>query len=436
MKTNFGGSTPRMKPGPHAVWRHLIAGVAGLVLLAGSVVPAGADDEGTYRQLKLLGDAIDLVRSYYVEEVSDQELVKAAIDGMLTHLDPHSRYLDPKTFRDMEIEQEGQFGGLGIEVTMENGLVKVIAPIDDTPAQRAGVEAGDVVTHLDGEPVMGLTLEEAVEKMRGPPDSEITLTIVRGGLDEALEIAITRAIIKLRSVRAWVEKDDILVLRVSSFAEPTSGDLEDTVGKLSEERGSPFTGAVLDLRNNPGGLLSQAVEISDAFLDQGEIVSIRGRGGDGIQRFYATEGDVVGGVPLVVLINNGSASASEIVAGAVQDHERGVVMGTRSFGKGSVQTVFPFNPQEEFGAVRAQYFRRAVAASFGGDRGAVPGGRSQGPSRQRGPDAGGRGRVVACRAGRLPARPRGRLPARPRHFPGRVALRTAARGAASFRGVR
>lgn len=335
--------------------RYLAAGVAGLMALVLPALPVAAEDAETYRQLDLLGDVFERVRRDYVEEVSDSELIEAAIDGMLSSLDPHSKYLDPKSFKEVQIQTRGEFGGLGIEVTMEDGLVKVIAPIDDTPAQRAGIEAGDLVTHLDDEPVLGLTLEQAVEKMRGPVDSQITLTIRRRGVDEALDIPITRAIIKIRSVRARMA-DDVMIMRISSFSERTSDDLERIVGDLREERNDPVRGAVLDLRNNPGGLLDQAVAVSDAFLERGEIVSTRGRRPDSVQRFNARNGDLIDGLPLVVLINGGSASASEIVAGALQDHRRAIVLGTRSFGKGSVQTVLPMGEQGAVRLTTARYY--------------------------------------------------------------------------------
>ena len=329
--------------------RVLAAGIAGLMAITLPAVVLAEEDAKTYDQLDLFGEILEKVRSEYVEEVSAPELIKAAIDGMINSLDPHSRYHDPKSYNEVQVQARGEFGGLGIEVTMENGYVKVIAPIDDTPAQRAGIEPGDLVTHLDDERVFGLTLEQAVEKMRGPANSEITLTIRRSGLEEPLEIPITRAIIKIRSVRARVVDDEIIVARISTFSEHTFDDLDRTVGDLWEERGDGMLGCVLDLRNNPGGLLDQAIAVSDAFLEQGEIVSTRGRGADSIHRFNAEEGDIIDGLPLVVLINGGSASASEIVAGALQDHQRALILGTRSFGKGSVQTVLPLG---EHGALR------------------------------------------------------------------------------------
>ena len=321
--------------------RLLVAGIAGLMMISLPVIAVADEDEETYEQLKLFGDILERIRDDYVEEVSPSDLIDAAIEGMIGSLDPHSKYHNPKSYKEVQVQARGEFGGLGIEVTMENGLVKVISPIDDTPAQRAGIEAGDLVTHLDDEPVLGLTLQQAVDKMRGPPDSEITLTIQRDGVEEDLKFPITRAIIKIRSVRTRVVNDEIIFARISTFSEHTSDDLDGALGDLWEEQGDQVLGAVLDLRNNPGGLLDQAIAVSDAFLEQGEIVSTREREQGNILRFNAQEGDIIDGLPLVVLINSGTASASEIVAGALQDHQRAVILGTRSFGKGSVQTVYP-----------------------------------------------------------------------------------------------
>jgi carboxyl-terminal processing protease len=335
--------------------KHVLFGIAGVVflILPGTLFAASSE---TYRQLNLFGDVFERVRGDYVEEVSDADLIEAAINGMLSSLDPHSKYLNPKNFQEIQVQTRGQFGGLGIEVTMENGFVKVISPIDDTPAERAGIMAGDFVTHLDGEPVLGLTLEQAVDRMRGPVDSDITLTVQREGLDSGFDVAITRAIIKIRSVRTRMEGDDVAYLRITSFTENTLVELERQVEEIMAEQGDGLTGVVLDLRNNPGGLLEQAVAVSDAFLRQGEIVSTRGRRPDSIQRFNARKGDLVDGLPMVVLINGGSASASEIVAGALQDHHRAVVLGTRSFGKGSVQTVIPLGGQGAIRLTTARYF--------------------------------------------------------------------------------
>jgi carboxyl-terminal processing protease len=312
----------------------------------------------TIRHLKLFGDVFERVRNEYVEDVSEEELVEAAINGMLTALDPHSGYLDPDRYRDMQVQTRGEFGGLGIEVTMENGLVKVVSPIDDTPAHRAGIEAGDLITHIDGEPVMGLTLGEAVERMRGPVDSEIELRVMREASEEPLEISLARAIIKISPVRARIE-DDIGYIRLTTFNEQTNAVMREEVAKLRDEMGDQFRGLVLDMRNNPGGLLDQAVAVADAFLEQGEIVSTRGRRAQSVQRFNARSGDIIDGMPIVVLINGGSASASEIVAGALQDHRRGIVMGTSSFGKGSVQTIMPISGQGAIRLTTARYYTPA-----------------------------------------------------------------------------
>ncbi|MFP6691191.1 MAG: S41 family peptidase [Alphaproteobacteria bacterium] len=337
----------------------ILAGVAGLALF---ILPlaAGAANNETYRQLNLFGDVFERVRADYVEEVSDSELIEAAINGMLSSLDPHSRYLNAKSFEDMQTQTRGEFGGLGIEVTMDdNGFVKVITPIDDTPAQRAGLEPGDFVTHLDGESILGLTLAEAVDKMRGPIDSGIVLTIQRPGAEASFDVEIIRAVIRIRSVRVRMEDDDVAYVRISSFSEKTTRDLEREIDKLRDEYGDTLKGVVLDLRNNPGGLLDQAVSVSDSFLVQGEIVSTRGRRPDSIQRFNAKSGDLIDGMPMIVLINGGSASASEIVAGALQDHHRAIVLGTRSFGKASVQTVIPLGGHGAMRLTTARYYTPA-----------------------------------------------------------------------------
>ncbi len=334
----------------------LLAGLTGLVLF---VVPLTlhAENNETYRQLNLFGDVFERVRADYVEEVSDTELIEAAINGMLSSLDPHSRYLNAKSFQDMQTQTRGEFGGLGIEVTMDsNGFVKVITPIDDTPAQRAGLQPGDFVTHLDGEPILGLTLAEAVDKMRGPIDSGIVLTIQRPGAEAPMDVEIIRAVITIRSVRTRMEGDDVAYVRISSFSEKTTRELEAAVDKFYEEHGDTLKGLVLDLRNNPGGLLDQAVSVSDSFLIQGEIVSTRGRRADSIQRFNAKSGDLIDGMPMIVLINGGSASASEIVAGALQDHHRAIILGTRSFGKASVQTVIPLGGHGAMRLTTARYY--------------------------------------------------------------------------------
>ena len=326
-----------------------------VTLLIGS--PAAADTKNnadTYRLLNLFGDVFERVRAEYVEEVSDEELIEAAITGMLTSLDPHSSYLNAKNFKDMQVQTRGKFGGLGIEVTMENGFVKVVSPIDDTPASRSGIKPGDFITHLDGKPVLGLTLGEAVELMRGKVGSDIRLTIKRENT-AAFDVTITRAVIPLRTVRSRVE-GDIAYVRISSFSQPTTDGLKKAMAKLKTELGDEFKGLVLDLRNNPGGLLDQAVGVSDAFLEQGEIVSTRTREKEQHQRFNARPGDLADGKPIVVLINGGSASASEIVAGALQDHKRAIILGTKSFGKGSVQTIMPLGRHGAMRLTTARYY--------------------------------------------------------------------------------
>ena len=308
--------------------------------LVGSTARAASSD--TYRQLNLFGDVFERVRSDYVEKPDDSKLVETAISGMLTGLDPHSSYMDAKSFRDMQVQTRGEFGGLGIEVTMEEGLIKVVSPIDETPASKAGIMANDIITQLDDEAVQGLTLNQAVEKMRGPVNTKIKLKIIRKGQDKPLDITLTRDNIRVRSVRARVESDDIAYIRVTTFNEQTTEGLKREMANLTNQIGSDkLKGYILDLRNNPGGLLEEAVSVSDAFLDRGEIVSTRGRNAEETQRRTAKPGDLAKGKPVIVLINGGSASASEIVAGALQDHKRATLIGTRSFGKGSVQTIIP-----------------------------------------------------------------------------------------------
>ena len=317
-------------------------------------VDAKKNDEETYRLLALFGDVFERVRAEYVEPPSEEEMIEAAITGMLTSLDPHSSFLNAKSFKDMQVNTRGEFGGLGIQVTMEAGYIKVISPIDDTPAFRAGIESGDIVTHLDGESVQGLTLTQAVDRMRGKVGSDIRMTVVREGR-EPFDVSITRAIIKITSVRSRAE-GDIGYIRITSFNEQTDVGLKRAVEKINDELGDKIQGYVLDLRNNPGGLLDQAVAVSDAFLERGEIVSTRSRNPEDTQRFNAREGDLVEGMPLVVLINGGSASASEIVAGALQDHRRAVVLGTKSFGKGSVQTIMPVSGNGAMRLTTARYY--------------------------------------------------------------------------------
>jgi carboxyl-terminal processing protease len=295
------------------------------------------------------------VRAEYVEQVGEQQLIEAAINGMLTSLDPHSSYLDTEKYRDMQVQTRGEFGGLGIEVTMENGLVKVVSPIDDTPAAKAGVQPGDLVTHIDGEPVMGMSLSEAVEKMRGPVDSKIDLRLLRKGRDEPFDVSLNRAVIKISPVRARAE-GDVAYVRLTTFNEQTATEMREKLDDVTGTIGEKPTGIVLDLRNNPGGLLDQAVAVADAFIDKGEIVSTRGRRPDSVQRFNARPGDIAENVPMVVLINGGSASASEIVAGALQDQRRAIVMGTQSFGKGSVQTIMPLSGNGAIRLTTARYY--------------------------------------------------------------------------------
>jgi carboxyl-terminal processing protease len=310
-----------------------------------------------YEQLDLFGDIFERIRAQYVEEVDEADLIEAAIDGMLTSLDPHSSYLSPDDAADMRVRTRGEFGGLGIEVTQEEGFVKVVSPIDDTPADAAGIEAGDFITHVDGDSVLGLTLDEAVDLMRGPVGSEIVITVVREGIEEPFDVTIIRDTIKLTAVRTRTQGETV-VLRVTTFNDQTFPNLEEGLREAVEELGGMdnVNGFVLDLRNNPGGLLTQAIKVSDAFLEAGEIVSTRGRDPQDGERYNATPGDLALGKPLVVLINGGSASASEIVAGALQDHRRAIVIGTKSFGKGSVQTVMPLRGDGAMRLTTARYY--------------------------------------------------------------------------------
>ncbi|QHQ36142.1 S41 family peptidase [Algicella marina] len=335
-----------------------IAGVLVTSQLAGPIVAQELDRERvTYQQLDLFGDIFERIRSSYVEDVDEKELIESAINGMLSSLDPHSSYLPPDDYTDMRVQTKGEFGGLGIEVTQENGFVKVVSPIDDTPAARAGVQAGDLITHVDGEPVLGLNLNEAVDLMRGPVGSDILITIVREGDDEPFDLTLTRDTIRISAVRGRTESDAV-VLRVTTFNEQTYPNLEEELQKQVEELGGMenVSGFVIDLRNNPGGLLNQAIMVSDAFLEAGEIVSTRGRDPRDSDRYNAEAGDLAEGKPMVVLINSGSASASEIVAGALQDHRRAVVVGTKSFGKGSVQTIVPLQGNGAMRLTTARYY--------------------------------------------------------------------------------
>ena len=309
----------------------------------------------TYEQLDLFGQVFDLIKSKYVEEVKSKELIEAAINGMLSSLDPHSGFLAPKSYDDMQVDTKGSFGGLGIEVTQQDGFVKVVSPMDDTPAYKAGVLAGDFITFVDDKPMLGLTLSEAVDIMRGPVGSSVKLTIVREGLEDPIEVLVTRAVIKLTAAKVRTE-NDIIIMRVTTFNEQTIPNLDNGIEKAIEKLGETEPkGFVLDLRNNPGGLLSEAISVTDLFLDQGEIVSTRDREGKG-ERYKASKGDIAEGKPLVILINAGSASASEIVAGALQDHRRAIVLGTKSFGKGSVQSVLPMGQSGGIRLTTARYY--------------------------------------------------------------------------------
>ena len=332
----------------------ILGAFSALFLIAPLTTKAQSNNEETYRQLTLFGDVFQRVREDYVEEVSDQDLVEAAINGMLTSLDPHSAYLPDDNFQKMQVQTRGKFGGLGIEVTMENGFVKVVSPIDDTPADKAGILPEDLIISVDGESIVGLTLNDAVEKLRGPIGSKVKISVQRAQ-DEPFEVNIIRDEIKIRSVRSRLY-ETIGYIRITTFSEQTSPGLQKAMDDLQAETAKGLNGLVLDLRNNPGGLLSEAIRVSDAFLEKGEIVSTRGRGENDIQHAYARPGDISDGLPLVVLINSGSASASEIVAGALKDHRRAVVMGTRSFGKGSVQTITPMPGHGAMRLTTALYF--------------------------------------------------------------------------------
>jgi carboxyl-terminal processing protease len=335
--------------------------LAGIVLTSQFTGPLIAQEtaktKSTYEQLDLFGDIFERIRSAYVEEVDEEKLIRSAINGMLTSLDPHSSYLPPEDFNNMQVQTRGEFGGLGIEVTQENGFVKVVSPIDDTPADAAGVMAGDFITQVDGESTLGMSLDDAVDLMRGEVGSKIVITIVREGTDEPFEITIVRDKIKVKAARGRLEGNSV-VLRLTTFSDQTFVNLQSELKSKVEEAGgmNNVTGFVIDLRNNPGGLLNQAIMVSDAFLEKGEIVSTRGRGSQDSDRVNARPGDLAKGKPIVVLINGGSASASEIVAGALQDHRRAVVIGTRSFGKGSVQTIMPLQGDGAMRLTTARYY--------------------------------------------------------------------------------
>lgn len=332
----------------------------GIGALAWNIVPvnaqsANATQQSVYEQLNLFGDVFEKVRSSYVEPVTDEALIEKALNGMLSSLDPHSSYLNAKDFQDMQVQTKGAFGGLGIEITMENGVVKIVTPIDDTPASKAGLQPGDYITHIDGKPIVGLTLNEAVEKMRGEPDSSVKLTILRGQ-GEPFDVDMKRAIISIKSVRWELLPNNIGYVRITNFSENTDSGLKEAVSKLKDATQNKLSGLIVDLRNNPGGLLDQAIAVSDDFLEKGEIVSTRGRGKEDVQRWGAEKGDLIDGKPLVVLINGGSASASEIVSGALQDHHRAVLLGTKSFGKGSVQSIVPIPGHGAIRLTTARYY--------------------------------------------------------------------------------
>jgi carboxyl-terminal processing protease len=349
-----------MRKSDFVFWTFLLmTGLAGLttVLNVSRTYSASSPNSEIYRQLDLFGDVLERVRSDYVEKPDDAQLIEAAINGMLSSLDPHSAYLSPKNYRDMQVQTRGEFGGLGIEVTMENGVVKVVAPIDDTPAAKAGIQANDLITHLDNEQIVGLTLEQAVEKMRGPVNTPIVLTVVRKGREEPFDVKITRDVIRINPVKARLEGDgEVAYVKVSTFNEQTHANLVKAIDSLKKQSGKKLKGYIIDLRNNPGGLLDQAVAVSDDFLEKGAIVLTKGRNLEETQRSQARPGDITEGKKVVVLINGGSASASEIVAGALQDHKRATVIGTRSFGKGSVQTIIPLGSNGAIRLTTARYY--------------------------------------------------------------------------------
>ena len=348
-----------MRKSEYALWALLVVAViaAGSTVVSWARSPsASAGNSGIYKQLDLFGEVLERVRADYVEQPEDPKLIESAINGMLTGLDPHSAYLNPKHFRDMQVQTRGEFGGLGIEVTMENGVVKIVSPIEDTPAARAGLRSGDLITHLDKEQILGLTLQEAVEKMRGPVNSPIMLTIVRKGVDDPFKVKVVRDMIHINPVKYNAEGDDVGYVRITTFNEQTTENLGKAVDDLEKKLGPNLKGYIIDLRNNPGGLLDQAISVSDSFLDKGAIVLTRGRNLEETQRSNARQGDITDGKKIVVLINGGSASASEIVAGALQDHQRATVIGTRSFGKGSVQTIIPLGSSGALRLTTARYY--------------------------------------------------------------------------------
>ena len=317
-------------------------------------VSAQNNRQETYKQLNLFGDVFQRVQEQYVEEITDKELIESAISGMLQSLDPHSSYLSPESYKDMQVKTKGTFGGLGIEITMEGGFVKVVSPIDDTPAANAGMQPGDLIIGINGESIKGLTINEAVSRLRGPVKSKITITVVRGEKDP-FEVEIIRDVIKIRSVKHEII-NNVGYVRLTTFSNTTTSGMEKSVDEIKKELGDKFQGLILDLRNNPGGLLNQSISVTDAFLNQGEIVSTQGRKSDDTSRVFAKKGDIIKGKPLIVLINSGSASASEIVAGALKDHARAIIVGTRSFGKGSVQSIIPLPGNGAMRLTTARYY--------------------------------------------------------------------------------
>jgi carboxyl-terminal processing protease len=352
-----------MRKSDFAFWTFMaMTGLAGAttVLNVTRTYSATTGNTEIYRQLDLFGDVLERVRADYVDKPNDQQLIETAINGMLSALDPHSAYLSPKSFRDMQVQTRGEFGGLGIEVTMdqETKFIRVVSPIDDTPAAKAGLQANDLISHLDGDQIAGLTLEQAVEKMRGPVNTPIMLTIIRKGRDEPFEMRIVRDVIRINAVRSRVEANgEIGYVKISTFNEQTHSNLVRQVEAMKKDGGlKKLKGFVIDLRNNPGGLLDQAVAVSDDFLERGAIVLTKGRNLEETDRKNASAGDITEGKPIVVLVNGGSASASEIVAGALQDHKRAIVVGTRSFGKGSVQTIIPLGQNGAIRLTTARYY--------------------------------------------------------------------------------
>ncbi len=345
------------------MWKKLliIILIANISITAAGCVTAADNKKGhekqadTYEMLDLFGEIMERTKVYYVEEVGDQKLIESAINGMLSSLDPHSGFLDAKSFKDLNEQTQGKFGGLGIEVTMENGVVKVVSPIDDTPAYKAGIKPGDYIISLDGTTVVGMSLNEAVDKMRGTVGTKIRLTIRRGS-EKPFDVTLKREEIKIQSVKSEIKAKDVAYIRISSFSEDVDKNIKEAFAKMQKETSNKIRGLVIDVRNNPGGLLDQAVAVSDLFLNSGEIVSTRSRNEEDTLKYSASKGDIAEGLPIVVLINVGSASASEIVAGALQDHRRAIILGEKSFGKGSVQSVIPFG---KYGAIRittARYY--------------------------------------------------------------------------------